>query len=188
MSGLCCSESWHTNRRMEGYRIWFSTVWQCWTVGRRKSSSSSWKANTKENVVQIYIKRCSARGCICTLKWLFAKGDHEHRSIWVALRTLNPLAATFSTSEWQRYCWRTLFSRDWKKGSITLGTCDKLGHTGGKNLMKIRNFFVMICLYLALIMDFLRCQWEKLSVTPQKCSSFSLYIWLRADCEHYLFK
>lgn len=42
MSGLLCSESWHTSSSMEGYRSWFSTVWLCRTVGSGKFSSSSW--------------------------------------------------------------------------------------------------------------------------------------------------
>lgn len=42
MSGLLCSESWHTSSSTEGYRSWFSTVWLCRTVGSGKFSSSSW--------------------------------------------------------------------------------------------------------------------------------------------------
>jgi hypothetical protein len=42
MSGLLCSESWHTSSSTEGYRSWFNTVWLCCTVGSGKSSSSSW--------------------------------------------------------------------------------------------------------------------------------------------------
>lgn len=44
MSGLLCSESWHTSSSTEGYRSWFSTVWLCRTVGSGKFSSSSWGA------------------------------------------------------------------------------------------------------------------------------------------------